>query len=226
MPLSYNYWLKGLAGYVQPTSDGAETTARFGRLNDLVVSPFGGRYQEAALRGNIFQLSLPATTTGIAAGNVTGAAAAASTNFALWNKPGSGVNISLLKFFATVISGTVVGGPLINNRFGANGITIASTLTNGSLTCVNPAKPGPQGAAGVAVSAGTNLTGGTALTADRIMALGYSAGSYADLGGTTNEEDFDGDFILPPGYGWAPCWAAAGTTVLSSYGVTFMETPI
>jgi hypothetical protein len=36
----------------------------------------------------------------------------------------------------------------------------------------------------------------------------------------------EGDIVLPPGTGWVPLHAGAGTSVLHAYSVTWEEIPI
>jgi hypothetical protein len=82
----------------------------WGNEGERFASLLKGKYTERALRGKLFTLSLAATTTGVAAGHITGAAAAAVTQFALWNPVGSGKNIALLQLWSGPISGTPAGG--------------------------------------------------------------------------------------------------------------------
>jgi len=102
------------AGQTQ-LSDGTIAPARATRMGGIVVGDGQGRYYEQAARGNIFSLILTAWSTTIAAGNIVGAAAAASTQFALWNPSGSGKNLSLLKFQVWAISGTPPVPPVIHS---------------------------------------------------------------------------------------------------------------
>lgn len=222
--LSPNFWLKGLVGQLMPASDGVETTARFSRMSGVMTGNINDFLYENTSRGNRFALQLPVTTTGIAAGNIDNAAAAASTNFALWNPAGSGKNLSLSKFFLNLTSGTVPAGP-VNHSYGT-APTIASTLTNGTLSSllVGPAAGGV--ARGVAVAAGTALTGGGALTRLRPSPFFFTAGAAADLAGQFFEEDIFGDIVIAPGYMWVPTWSGAGTAVLGGYGITWEEIPI
>jgi len=218
--------LNGIVGSGRAGSaDGTEVVWRLGRQADIVSSNLRGFYAEQSSRGNKFCLHLPATSSTIAAGNISAAAAAASTQFAIWNPLNSGVNLELTKLIVAVISGTLPAPPLTHNMM-LNGIpTIGSTLTNGSLLNCNPTGPGSKARA-VAVAAGTALTGGGALTPFRAMSLNFSAGSYAALGGTNAMEVLDGDIIIPPGYGYVPCFAAAGTTLLNSYSLVYDEVPV
>jgi hypothetical protein len=204
----------------QSQGDGSTPILRSGREADLIVSELAGKYGEATRRGEVFTLSLAATTTGVAAGNITGAAAAASTNFALWNPPSSGKYLELLKLWIGVISGTPPGGPILHNT----GVGVPSIAGVPGTNCLLGG-PGSVGR-GVASAGGTTLTGGPALNFFRAGALTFSASAFADAAGTQALEVLDGDIVIPPGYLWVPCWAAAGTTLLNAYAVTWRETPI
>jgi hypothetical protein len=221
---SDDFFVKGLAGQPMPVADGAEATSRFSRMSGLVTGNLNDFLYESTFRGNRFAMQLPVTTTGIAAGNIDNASAAASTNFALWNPTGSGKALSLSKFFMSLTSGTVPAGP-INHSFGT-APSIASTLTNGTQNSllIGPA-PGPV-AKGVAAAAGTTLTGGGALTRLRPSPFFFTAGTGADLAGQFFEEDIFGDIVVLPGFMWVPTWSGAGTSVLSGYGVTWEEIPL
>lgn len=203
--------------------DGVQAALRAGRQSDLIVSQLHGRYYENVSRGNVFSLNLTATTTGVAAGNINSAAAAASTQFALWNPIASGVNLSLLFMYNGITSGTIVGGPLFHNTFSSTLPTIASV--GAAVNSLLGAGNGP-GARFVASAAGTALTGGSALTLVRPSTIGYSAGSYAALAGAVAYEEIMGSIVIKPGAGWVPCFAAAGTSVLNTWGVVWEEIPV
>jgi len=204
-------------------ADGGQAQMRAGRQSDLIVSQLHGRYYENVSRGNVFTLNLTATTTGVAAGNINAAAAAASTQFAIWNPLTSGVNLSLLFMYNGITSGTIVGGPLFHNTFSGNLPTIASSGT--ATNCLVGAGNGPQ-AKFVASAAGTALTGGSALSVIRPSTIGYSAGTYAALAGALAYEEIMGSLVIKPGAGWVPCFAAAGTSVLNTWGVVWEEVPV
>lgn len=219
-----DFFLKLQVGPGVAAADGVEVIARSGRQRDLITSNLQGIYYEQTKRGGKFSMVCDATTTGVAAGNINAAAAAASTQFALWNPVGSGVDIVLQKVFFGLISGTIVGGPPFHSMM-LNGIpTISSTFSAGRM---NPNMPGQAAskARGVAHAAGTALTGGGALTTIRPMGLTYSAGTYAALAGAVAVEALDGEFVIPEGYGWVPTVSAAGTSVLNTWGVTWDEVP-
>ncbi len=205
-------------------ADGGQINMRSGRQGDAIVSQLHGRYYENVSRGNVYALNLSVTTTGVSAGNIITAAAAASTQFAIWNPATSGVNVSLLYFYFGITSGTIVGGPLFHSYFGTTLPTIAST-GNLPVNCLLGNTTGPA-ARTVTSAAGTALTGGSALLTLRPSTIAYSAGTYASLAGTLQSEEIQGSIVIKPGGGWVPCLAAAGTSVLGTWGVVWEEVPV
>jgi hypothetical protein len=204
-------------------ADGTQPGLRGGRQGDLIVSHLHGHLYENVSRGNVFALNLTATTTGVAAGNINLAAAAASTQFAVWNPITSGMNLSLLAVYYGITSGTTVGGPLFHSYFGTTLPTIASTGT--AVNCLLGNTSG-SAAKYVASAGGVTLTAGSALLTLRPSTIGFSAGTYASLAGSTQFEFIDGAIVIGPGAGWVPTFAAAGTSVLSTYGAVWEEVPV
>jgi hypothetical protein len=206
------------------TSDGVSPIGglRQGRQNDTIISNLHGRYYEQSSRNRIFHLPLTATTTGAAAGNLVGAAAAASTQFALWNPTGNKFNLSLLKVYVGVISGTPPGGPLFHGEMlqGVPSINSSGTAFSAYTGGNNPT------ARFVASAAGAALTGGGAITTIRPMAIDFSAVAFAAAAGANALENVEGDIVIAPGFGWVPLWATAGNTLLNAYGVSWEEVPI
>jgi hypothetical protein len=168
--------------------------------------------------GKEFAMTLTATTSTIAAGNIVAAAAAASTQFALSNPVGSGVLLVLSKLFIGIISGTPPGGPVFHAII-ANVPTLA-----GSGTIV-PLKVGGGGSAakGYTSAAGAALTGGVAPTILRAAALSVTATAQASVGMVNAVEDIQGDIVIPEGNTWVPLWSGAGTTLLNAYTITWKE---
>jgi len=217
-----------IQGHVGQTTglDGTQTNLRQGRTGEIILSQAHGRDYEQTSRGQLFTLTLSATTTGIAAGNLLNAAAAASTNFAIWNPIGSGFNLSITKVMVGIISGTLATGPLYHAVIQTSNPTINTVSTNG--VAYNNLVGGKSPVARyVAVAAGTALTGASAPVVLRTMNLTFSAAAFAAPAGANTLADLpDGDLIIPPGYGWVPQFSAAGTSVLNSYSVTWEEIPI
>ena len=189
--------------------------------NETFVATIKGRMTERALRGNCFTATLPATTTGIAAGNLVGAGGAASTQFAVWNPAGSGKNLALLQLWIGLISGTPAGGPLFH--------CMSPTAPN--IASVGTIQNAMQGNAVATVArcalsaAGATLTAGGALSTIRPTSLYFSATAFAGQG-SLGMEDIGGSLIIPQGYLWVPCWSAVGTSVLNAYGAMWEEIPV
>jgi hypothetical protein len=72
------------------------------------------KHEVDAVAGKEFSMTLAATSSTIAAGNIVSAAAAASTQFALANPVGSGVLLVLSKLIVGPISGTPPGGAVFH----------------------------------------------------------------------------------------------------------------
>lgn len=190
----------------------------------LVVAPGAGKYENDAINRSIFHLTLAAWSSTIAAGNINSFAAAASTQFALWNPVGSGINIVLLKFVNWPISGTAPLAGCFHSKFTLSAVlasTAVSPVTSGLVgTSANP-KAGYITSAG-----GSNLTGSGAATLIRAGDLYITAGAAANLVGAKCIEYIDGDIAIAPGFGWAPTWAASGSTYLGGYSITWKEVAV
>lgn len=178
-------------------------------------------YTWQAHSGQMFTLTLAATTTGIAAGNLTGAAAAAATQFALTNPLTSNKNLVLTKFQVGIISGTAGAGPLFHGFMTTNptlasiGGTIRANLL-GNTTITSVATPH-------SLAAGSALTGGSAPITFRQADFSSTNTAQATVGLIKTNEIIDGDIIVPPGITWVPLWSAAGTSVLNAYSITWYE---
>lgn len=167
-----------------------------------------------------FSMDLAATTTAVSAGNIVAAAAAAVTQFALFNPPGSGRVLVLSKFAMGVISGTPGAGALFHGYFSG-----AQTTVVPSGTILSSRLNGPGSVAkGYAVAAGAALTGGAlGPLIIRAAAFASTATAQASPGMVMAVEDIEGDIIIPAGFGWIPLWSAAGTSLLNAYSITWKE---
>ena len=130
-------------------SDQSNPTARGGRVGETMISHTRSRFAEQSAQGNIFSMVLTATTTGVAAGNIVGAAAAASTNFALFNPANSGANYHLIKFGMGIISGTPGAGPMFHGLISTG---IPTVSTTGSIINHKTGKAGGSSALGWATA--------------------------------------------------------------------------
>lgn len=213
-------------GKVAPTllGDGATGQIRMGRTGESIVADGNSHFGELAARGMVFSNTL-VTTTGISAGNIVGAAAAAATQFAIFNPLGSGKNVHLLRFSWGIISGTPPIGSYHHGIFNSGVVPTTITITNTPKSnFVNG--PGSICAASFQTSvAGVAMTGGTAPVILMDGNLSNTATAAAGVSSTLVVDLIDGLIVLPPGAGWAPLHASAGTTVLSTYSLTWAELP-
>ena len=218
-----------IQGQVGPVTalDSSQATLRQGRTGEVIASQAHARYYEQTSRGNFFTLTLATTSSTVAAGNAlnagAGPAAAGSTQFALWNPVGSGYNLSLNKFIVAPISGTPTAGPIFHTLmiFGNPTITSAAVIAPAN----NLVGGRPPVARYLTSAAGATLTGGTVPVVLRPAAFTYS-GAFSAAAGTQAVEFIEGDIVIPPGYGWVPCFTGVGTTFLNAFSVTWEEVPI
>lgn len=171
-------------------------------------------------RKHTFSLTLGATTTGVAAGNIVAASAAAATQFALVNPSTSTVNLILTKFFMGIISGTPGAGPIFHG-FAVTPPTIATiggTIRNNVVNDSTASQATPH-----SLAAGSALTGCSAPIVLRPAPFSTTATAQASVGIVNCLEAIDGDIIIPPGKMWLPLWSAAGTSLLNSYAVSWIE---
>jgi hypothetical protein len=208
----------------QLLNDGDLTQERCSKDGSLVGINAHGYYQEPTYRGNVFSMVLPATAAGNAAGNLVGATAAAAVQFALFNPPASGKLLVLLRFRLGILSGTPVGGPLFH------GFYVGSTSVAGTGTVlsniVGAGTPSIAKGFATAAQAGTALTGAPAVQTHILANFSTTATAQASPYLVTTDDLLDGVLIVPQGGGWAPLHAAAGTSVLCGYSITWEEIPV
>lgn len=204
--------------------DGATPPLRSGRTGDLIISQLHGPYYEAVSRGNVYSMGV-AWTTGVAAGNINAAAAAASTQFAIWNPATNNKNISITRLIMNLVSGTTPAGSVFYSQFSGVGVpTVASAGTPYNMLFGNAGTPSAHY---MASAAGTGLTGGGALVTVTPSNFSFSAGTYSNLAGTAQWVDYiDGLVVLAPGQGFVPTFAAAGTSLLGAWGLIWEEIPV
>jgi hypothetical protein len=207
----------------QTLADGVpQASARGSKEGALITANLAGYYEEAVARGQMFSLTLNAITTTINAGNIVAAAAAAATQFALFNPVGSGKNLVLIEFGLGYISGTAPAGPVFHGYIAniptsAAAGTILSNLLGGGASSV--AKPN-------ASAAGVTLTSGLAPVTHKVANFANTATAAAAAFPVGAVEQIDGKLVVPPGVGWLPLFSGAGTTALIGLSVTWREVAI
>lgn len=210
-------------GYVGPVvaSDSAVRTIRLDRTGAQVITDAHGHWSEAAARQKLFTAFLSQGTSTVAAGNINGAAAAASTQFAVWNPSNSGVLLALQKLIITQYSGTPTAGGLFHSTF--NSAAVASTLATAGAVRNNYVNAPAGAGLCLASAAGAALTGGLVLTTLGSSVLSSSATALASPAGIVMSDVIDGAIMVPPGFGYVPTWSGAGTTYLVGYSLTWEE---
>jgi hypothetical protein len=172
-----------------------------------------GKLYQPARDGRIFHGATAAT--GVAPGTAIGTTAA----FALHNPAGSGVTIAIQKASMGYISGTLGAGTvwhLVNTN-------VSEAIPTGTAIVERPALAGGASGKGIALTTAT-------LAAAPVIVRPF-ASLQASLATTAVapwqvSEDLDGDILLPPGGTYAlHATAAAGSTPLVAFGVTWEEIP-
>lgn len=181
---------------------------------------FHPQYFINTYRKRVFTLTLGATTSGVAAGNIVGATAAAATQFALTNPSTSNANLILTKFCMGIVSGTPGAGPIFHGYLATNPTlaSIGGTILNNFVGDTTASVATPHSLAG-----GSALTGASAPTVLRAAAFSGTATAQASVGFVNSLEVIDGDIIIPPGKTWLPLWSAAGSSLLNAYSISWYE---
>lgn len=172
-----------------------------------------GKNYYAAANGRLFHAAT--AKTGVAPGTDLSTTA----GFALHNPYGSGVNLNIRKASVGYISGTLGAGTI----FHAINRTPVNTVPSGTAISEIPGNIGSG-----AVAKGVALTTATVVAPEIIrpfVSLQASLASTAVAPWQATEE-MDGDIIVSPGCTYIlHAVAAAGTSPLVAYGVTWEEVP-
>lgn len=227
-----SYPFQGRVGS-QSASDGSYQPFSVGRDGALITSDVHGKYYGAVARGSVFTLGCGLTSTTIAAGNLLGAAAAAATQFAIWNPVGSGKNFSILEYGYIPTSGTPTGGGVWAGFLSvALGDTLPTISSLGSAADASPknclhgsAVTSSAGYLSTLASSGTVLTGATAVRRGKALNFAFTANALANIGSANAVDQIDGKIVLAPGSLFLPLFAGAGTTMIGYHTLTWEEVP-
>ena len=203
-------------GYVGPQkkSDGVITPIRTGMTGELVTGNAHGFYTEIASRGGIYMAST--STSGVAPGTALNT----TPPFALWNPPGSGVMINILRISIGYISGTLGAGSIMYAYVPGQ---VAAPTSGTKLSPTNN-------------KIGTNANcmagayqGSTMVATPTLLKPAFITGAFA--GGANNIgsmiDPIDGMISIPPGYAFVVQGVAgAGTSPLVQIAAEWEETPI
>jgi len=204
--------------YVGPIvgGDGANPgKVRTDKTSAAVVSQAHARMHEATSRGKVFGASNG--TAGVAPGTVL----STTPPFALFNPLGSGVILSVLKVRIAYVSGTLGSGDLVY-AFVPNQ---TAAPTGGTVLGVNDTRLTGTVGSGKAYQGSTLAATPTLLlpAATLTPVLATSVVSAAVIA----KDDIDGEIEVSPGTVLVlQAVAAAGTTPLVMFGVTWEECPV
>lgn len=198
----------------QLIADGAQTTARGERTGAMVITQLHGAFTESSRYGNVFVGAN--AIAGVAPGTTLGT----TPPFALWNPPGSGKKLSVLKTMMGYVSGTLGAGSVLLAAV-LSQVTVPTTGTELTPVCTDLGMP-----RGV----GRIFTGSTWVSTPQILypmfqfgaALATSVYQISDCVNVV-----DGSVVVEPGTGvMLQGLAAAGTSPLVIFGMKWEELPI
>jgi uncharacterized membrane protein YqaE (UPF0057 family) len=204
---------EGMVGPAQ-VPDGVSRQLRMERTGGQVVSQGHAPNAEAVARGNVMMAS------NAVAGVAPGTALSTTPPMAVWNPPGSGKNLVILKTALGYVSGTLGAGSIVYAQT-PNQTTPPST--GSELVPVNSL-------IGAAKGVGRAFSGSTLWAAPTIMRPAYILGAAlatTALGPSVVNDLIDGAIIVPPGTVFVVQGVtAAGSTPLVMIGVTWEEVPV
>jgi hypothetical protein len=198
----------------QLLADGVQGTMRGERTGGAVFAPLHGAYTEAARYGNMF------VAANAVAGVAPGTALSTTPPFALWNPPGSGKILSVLKLMMGYVSGTLGAGSVLLSAV-LSQVTVPTTGTELVPVCTSLGMP-----RGV----GRTFTGSTWVSTPQILYPIISMGAFLATTAINPWDAIDvvdGSMIVQPGTGiMLQEIGAAGTSPLVVFGAKWEELPI
>lgn len=175
----------------------------------------GGKYKEAAKRGNVYSGCTAAT--GVAPGTALGTTAA----YCLYNPVGTAKNLVVQRISVGLISGTMGAGTVwITSSAAADAVPTGTAITprNRLVNSANTAVATPLTTATVTTSAAKMI--------DVLCSLSEQVVATATGPTEVASKDIDGEIVIPPGgYICLHSTAAAGSSPLVVFAVTWEEEP-
>lgn len=195
-------------------ANGAVNILRGDKTGALIIANTHGSFNESATQGKIMY------ATNLVAWVAPGTSLTAVPPLALWNPPASGYNISITKVSVGYVSGTLGAG---NIAMGSIPAQVTVPTGGAELTPTCSLLGSPRGVAR-AFSASTFISVPTIIRP--VFNLGAFTAATA-LAPQDCDVLVDGGIVIPPGS--AICLqgiAAAGTTPLVIFGLTYEEIPV
>ena len=215
---------------VGPTFGGSGTAAPLrGTITGAqVVSDAHGRFQEAALQGNLYTFGLSNTALVAANAIATGLTATAQPVIGVWNPLTSGKNLVILQ--ANVIVTTVA-----NSAVAPGGFMWVSSVTNGAITTgstpINCKTLVASGSVAKSYAVSTALTG---LTVNLAVLRAAAIAPFNAAGAATAVsllqgnavDNVDGSIVVPPGGVVGIMNQVSTTTCSVSVSLLWEEIPV
>lgn len=178
-------YLKTKVG-AQVNAEGAEAMLRSMRDGSLCMTPMRGKYAELAVRGKLFFSYCAARATSVPA--------TAQIGNIVWNPPGSGVNLILYKWSAQiqVTSATALG---ITLGYSAQATTPTTVTAADAYGCTKLDAASPASCKARAYAIGTIVVAPTP-----VFLMFHNTAAIAITGVDKVDGDFEGMFVVPPGY--------------------------
>lgn len=202
--------VQGIVG-PQHVSDGSPADIRQGKDSEVIVQDAHGRYYEASLRGKIWVASTAV------AGVAPGTALSTTPPLALWNPPGSGVNLSIILSALGFVSGTLGAGSLVYAQ-----VNSQTTAPTGGTELV----PVSCLIGGTGARVGRAFQGSTLASTPALLRPGHIIGTTPTTPASAPSKDLlDGEFTVAPGGVLVlQGVAAAGTSPLVLISLSWEET--
>lgn len=213
--------VNGQVGPVVAT-DGTQTLLRQGRDSEVATADAIPRFSEATRRRLTFSgMTLVAGTT-IVAANVTPVAAAAASMISLWNPPGSGKDLHLVRCNINGISGTPGVGQWVYNV--AYNQAVTAIQNNQGVAGLGPVCTYASGVTGVGkIFTQTALTGATVQALFKPCGFSFFGGPIAATTNVNYVDPIDGAIVLGPGGLLSLAAPLIGTTFVVAGGFDWME---
>lgn len=203
---------------VQSLTEGDQVPPRMGHQGDMVISAGHPDYYEMAYRTTLGELNSFMVATP-AAGVAPGTALSTTPPFALWNPPGSGRNLIILRTRIGYVSGTLGAGQIWYSK-----IDLQSSAPTGGTTLAPRTSVVGNASSGV----GQAFQGATLVAVPtQLVPSPYNFGAYVGTAVAINEIAFDDVkgqiFVQPGGVFCMSEIGAAGTAPLVLFGCDWME---
>lgn len=200
-------------------ADGVQEPVRLDRTLAQVITQGHARYREAVSRGSCYSISTAV------AGVAPGTALSTTPPMVLWNPPNSGVAVSVIMSTLGYVSGTLGAGTVVYAAMPTN--TPQQTVPSGGaeLSLVTPCLIGGRKANAARAFQGSTIAA-TPVILRSAYILGAALATTATFQAITKDQ-LDGEYeILPGGLLVMQGVAAAGSTPLVLFGLTWEEIPL